>query len=299
MRGLGGKLAGALIGAAALVSVATASAEPFPGANQPPDCKFKNATITVDPHYWQPHIKRRGDEIVIGYGRNKAVRCKPAATVTNTDTIRIPAESDIDLTGGPFAPGASPEADASPEIEFDVGPAIDGPLTLYFGSGDDHVTAGVVGGRAIGVNLNPTAADTDADILLTPSRKQELEYSNLAFHTGAGNDLADLSGGNGFDERSRMPIGLVFAEGGDDTVLGAPGSDYIEGGSGSDLIASGRGPDFVYTRDNDADHVDCGVGRDTLSRDRRDKRAKGCEYNRLPSQDPPLPDPPHIPHARP
>ena len=285
--------------AVALVPATTASAEPFPGANQPPDCKFKNATITVNPHYWQPHIERHGEEIVIGYRSNSFVHCKPMATVTNTDTIRIPPESDIVLTGGPFAPGLSPEADGSPEIEFDVGPTIDGPMTLYFGPGDDHVTAGVVGGRAIGVNLNPSEADTDADVLLTPADKNELEYSNVTFHTGAGNDLIDLSGGNGFDERSRESIGFVYADGGDDTVFGAPGSDAIEGGSGSDTIASGRGPDSIDTQDKDADHVDCGAGRDAVFRDRRDKGAKSCEYNKLPSQDPPLPDPPHIPHARP
>lgn len=255
--------------------------------------------MTVDTDWWQPTIVRRGEEIVVAYGKNRFVHCNPVATIHNTDTVVMTDESTIDLRGGPFSPGASAETDGSPEIEFEIGPSIEYPVDLMLGDGDDHITAGVLGDSAIGVNLNPSEADTDADVTLTPDDPESLGFANLQIHAGAGDDVIDANGGNGFARRSRYGVGFIFGDGGSDTILGTDSYDWIAGGGGSDTIDARGKADSINTRDGSSDRVICGRGRDSLLRDRLDKGATGCESNLLPNQDLPLPDPPHIPHLRP
>lgn len=260
----------------------------------PPRCKFKDGVVTIDPGYWQPTVERRGDRIVPTYTRG-AIKCKPAApTIDNTDTIAMTDESTIDFRGGPFAPGASPEADGSPEIEFEI--SEDGyPIDLLFGNGDDHVTAGVIEGGSIGLNLNPSQADIDADILL---RSEELGFSNVTIHAGGGDDLIDAGGGPGFAPRTKVSIGFLFGDAGNDTLIGTDDFDLIEGGGGTDRVDGRMKPDLIRTRDKSSDIVACGSGRDTLYRDRRD-RGTDCERNYLPGQEPPDPKPPNIPGLNP
>jgi hypothetical protein len=276
------------IGVAAAVLVASQPSAAF--KDVPPRCKFRNGVVTIDPGYWQPTVERRGDRIVPTYARGE-VACKPTSpTVANTDTIVMPDESTIDLRGGPFAPGASPEADGSPEIEFEIS-GYDYPVDLFLGGGDDHLTAGVLGARSLGINLNPSDADTDADVVLT---SDELRDANVSIHGGAGDDVIDTGGGPGFDARSRVSIGLLHGDAGDDTLIGADGYDFIVGGAGSDTIDGRKKADMIKTRDKSRDVVACGPGRDVLRRDRRD-RATACERNYLPGQEPPGPKPPPFP----
>lgn len=289
MRGLGGKIAGAMAASALLLGAA-----PVMGlAGEPPKCKLDDGVVTVASRWWQPTIVRRGDAIIVTYGDSRVARCKPAATIYNTDTIAMSDESTIDFRGGPFAPGASPEVDGSPEIEFEIGPSIAYTVDLLLGNGDDHVTAGVVANRAIGFNVNPSAADTDADVLLIPENHRDLGTANAKVRAGGGNDVIDASGGPGFAPRTKSAVGTIDGGAGRDTLIGTGGYDFIAGGGGDDVIEGGRKSDLIETRDRSKDLVDCGSGRDTLIRDRRD-RANACEHNLLPGQAPFGPEPPDL-----
>jgi len=282
-------IAGAMAASALLLGAAPAEGL----AGKRPKCKQDDGVVTVESRWWQPTIARRGDAIVLTYGNHRVARCKPAATIYNTDTIAMSDESTIDFRGGPFAPGASPEVDGSPEIEFEIGPSIAYPVDLLLGNGDDHVMAGVVANRAIGFNVNPSEADTDADVLLMPESPRDLKTANAMVRAGGGNDVIDASGGPGFAPRTKFTVGTIDGGAGRDTLIGTAGYDFIAGGGGNDVIEGGRKSDLIETRDRSKDLVDCGSGRDTLLRDRRD-RANACERNLLPGQGTLIPEPPDL-----
>ena len=48
-------------------------------------------------------------------------------------------------------------------------------------------------------------------------------------------------------------------------------------GKGKDRVAAGAGPDVIYARDGDRDVIACGLGRDLVIADRKDKVARDCE----------------------
>lgn len=286
---------GAKLLSAASVLLLLLLAAPAEGIEDiPPKCKFRGGVVTIDGGFWQPTIERRGDKIVPTYAKG-SFECKPAApTVNNTDKIVMTDESTIDLRGGPFAPGASPEADGSPEIEFEITQA-GYPIDLVFGSGDDYVTAGVLRNRSVGVNLNPSDADTDADVLLL---SEDIDFANIGFLAGPGNDRIDAGGGHGFAPRTKLGIGYLDGGPGDDTLIGTNDFDLIDGGRGADEIDGRRKADLIRTRDGSSDEIACGPGRDALYRDRRDK-GTDCEANYLPGQEPPPPKPPSLPGLKP
>jgi Ca2+-binding RTX toxin-like protein len=105
-----------------------------------------------------------------------------------------------------------------------------------------------------------------------------------------GNDGRDLiRGGPGTDylrgdpwivDRSRSQD-RIHGGAGDDVLTGGAGGDRLTGGSGDDTIYAGPGPDRVYTRDDAADTVICGRGRDTLVLDALDFPRPDCERRSL------------------
>src|SRR5215210_8110085 len=69
-------------------------------------------------------IRRRGLEITANEFAEPRKPCSGGTpTVLNTDTIRVllrgDASAEVRLSGGPFAPGASAEAEGAPEIEIE------------------------------------------------------------------------------------------------------------------------------------------------------------------------------------
>jgi Ca2+-binding RTX toxin-like protein len=68
----------------------------------------------------------------------------------------------------------------------------------------------------------------------------------------------------------------IIALGGNDLLAGAGGDDFLYGGKGSDGIDAGDGDDFVFSRDGEADAVDCGAGNDMVVADTLDTLT-GCE----------------------
>ncbi|HEX8084002.1 MAG TPA: calcium-binding protein [Solirubrobacteraceae bacterium] len=159
-----------------------------------------------------------------------------AATVNNTDLIVVngdPVDAEqfsIDLTGGPFAPGATVAGEgSSPEIEWDVnvetGFAPVADLTIFGTTGVDEITLGRVPGfnGATQVNLNAGEADgIDRDI--------EFDRAvTLDVFGEDDNDILSAAGGDGTGDRQGFST-LRGQNGNDDITT----SDLATGGPGND-----------------------------------------------------------------
>jgi Tol biopolymer transport system component len=81
-----------------------------------------------------------------------------------------------------------------------------------------------------------------------------------------------LVGGNGDD--------VIRGGRGADTLVGGSGGDIVDGGFGSDEVLASAGSDLVLVRDQNADHVVCGKGRDRVVADRVDRIFRDCELVR-------------------
>lgn len=172
-----------------------------------------------------------------------------AATVTNTDRISITdpsvggsATATLDLSGGPFAPGATDEPGASDEIEIAVNLG-DGPgdrLVIAGGPGDDSLLGGT-----LGLNLNAhELAGVDVD--LTASGVESWEILG-----GGGNDRLDAGGGPVVGSPLPSPA----------AIRGGSGSDVLVGGQAGDVVDGGEGFDTVdYSRSSGAVSVTIGDG---------------------------------------
>lgn len=197
-------------------------------------CAFDEGTgvVTVAPAPLSPPyvIERSGDAIAVN-----GEACGDA-TVTTTETIEI-VEADaipvvVSLAGGPFAPGASGEADGSPEIEFDfVGYSPD--VTFAGSSGDEHLTAGgTPDPEDLSLNLNAAEPTQDVDVTF------EIPPPDLTIQLGGGDDTYSETG------IGEVALPLVAAA---PTVRGGAGTDVMElaygthrsylGGSGSDTLS--------------------------------------------------------------
>lgn len=258
-------------------------------------------------------IKRRGQEIVTMQRQEPAQPCTGGVpTVTTTDAIHVVfsesdlREVDIELEGGPFAPGVAPEADGAPEIEIDVTGESGLSANVVGTRGDDRLRW-VAMGQHPGLNLNPGGGDHDADVWIA-SGPDDLGAPLLTANGGAGDDtiIGDATsrasasayayGGPGDDVLGALGDGDsdLYGEGGDDVITGGGdgdtlnggggddridgrgGNDKIDGGRGVDRISGGAGRDRIAAQDASRDTIACGAGRDRASVDRRD-RATGCE----------------------
>jgi hypothetical protein len=268
-------------------------------------------------------FERSADQIVITSGffepGDAPLTCSGGVpTVTNTDTITVASAApkavlpDVswNLAGGPFAPGATPEADGSSEIEFTITTSIE--ALILGGPGPDQLALG----RTAGVeaaNLNAGEPSPDADVFLGRTigccHKRPLESFTVEASdgpdtislagTGFDNPLKDdvqVEGGRGNDLLTGSPEHDDLSGGrGDDTVLGLGGSDVLVGGRGKDtldgggtadlilgyggrdIVLGGGGRDYILPG-HGRDVVRCGPGRDLLDfRQRRTDRRKSCE----------------------
>lgn len=258
-------------------------------------------------------LRRSGEIIVVRHPSNtRRLRCAgETPTVNNTDLISVegikykPALT-IDLSRGPFAPGASPEADGSSEIE--IGGSF-GRAFIAGTSGPDDFRLGA-GGGVWGVNLNPREASADVD--LTGDQKPL-----YVVDAGAGADTIKLSaagsglprplragawvfGGRGQDLLRGGPgSSWLVGEGGadtlrggrgrdrldgwasDDRLIGGKGADHASGWQGRDRFRLGRGNDSVHARDGTREVIRCGPGVDSAFANPRD-RLRSCRANPVP-----------------
>ena len=175
-------------------------------------CTFDaiTGTVTVDVGNGESvTIARSGDQIALD-----GASCD-TATVTNTDTIAVaatgvPGVITIDLGGGAFAPGLTPETEAGPEIEFVLTLPGGAPTVRILGAaGPDHVVVG-----ALGINLDATEPVGDPDVTMTGGPA-------LSVDGAGGNDTLSVAGGAGTGAPS-AGAGLAGG-GGDDLLLGATG----------------------------------------------------------------------------
>jgi Ca2+-binding RTX toxin-like protein len=184
--------------------------------------------------------------------------CDAAATTLAVDTIDVAnggsAVLRMDLSGGPFAPGAEVEATGTSEIEITTDLAF---LVIRGTSGADTISLGSNGG-----NLN---GDDDVDVFFTDDGYivveakegndsvsgagdlvvgSALAFTQLELLGNAGND--SLRGGSRFDQ--------LFGGAGDDLLIGGAGGDELmgngdddtlEGGPGNDGLRGGLGRDVV------------------------------------------------------
>jgi Ca2+-binding RTX toxin-like protein len=251
-------------------------------------------------------IGRQGPEITAGEFLAGPGACSGGTpTVLNTDTISVllgpEAFADLELAGGPFAPGATVETEGASEIEVQFSGA--GSLANIVGTsrGDEFHWGN--GGAHAGLNLNPrTALDKDVDVTTRGNlaflvadgaggrdtiigEPGALVRDGVFAEGGRGNDVLKapsstggiLEGGPGNDAitGSRFSDELAGAAG-NDRVAGAGGPDNINGGSGEDRLSGGAGRDYIKSRDSKRDTVRCGSGRDRVRADSRD-RLRGCE----------------------
>lgn len=308
--------AGAAGAAAATVLMLLALALPE-GAAARTRCSFHAnvVTITVD-RDGVGEIVRDGTEIVVREADGPRAACAGGApTVLSTETIKVRlvglSFADLDLTGGAFAPGLTPEAEGASEIEVEVSTKL-GALDIQGTAGADVWHWGS-GGANPALNLNPgEAGDSDLDVTVASHEDEAgalvangaggddtivgapgaMVGGIVAADGGAGDDVltapridpdpevfayADLDGGSGDD--------VLTGAGGDDELDGGPGSDRLDGRGGADKLVGGRGRDrltggagndTIASRDFSSDTVRCGAGRDRADPDRRD-RLSGCE----------------------
>jgi Ca2+-binding RTX toxin-like protein len=186
------------------------------------------------------------------------VPCGGSPTVTTVDTVLVSDSSPgtttftIDLSGGPFAPGASTGGEGtSPEIEFqvDLGGQFPDRLAVVGSGGADALQ---FSGSAVNLNASETPP-VDPDV--TAAGVEEFEVR-------AGGEIDDVSGTPliGAPFGGRM---IVRGEGGADELTGGSGPDDLFGGPGDDLMDGAAGADRVAGED-DIDTLVGGAGTDDL-----------------------------------
>lgn len=233
-------------------------------------------------------------------------------TVTNTDKVSVVQAPNaefgsvtVDQVAGPFAPGATPEADGTSEIEFGFKlPGRDSSVLVGGSDASESIQIGTLPNGAPGVNMNagaeqPATADPDIE---APGAREIVVFaqggndvvSNLGGPGFAGplrNGFGSADGGTGNDILQAGPNGSALeGDEGADTLIGSSRQDFILAGSGRDKILAGGGNDRIITVDRKKDSIACGGGhRDNLLGDVKD-RATHCELGRrirLPKHTPP------------
>jgi Ca2+-binding RTX toxin-like protein len=200
-------------------------------------CAFDSDTATVHvvvPEFETATLSRSGDAIYLD-----GAPCG-AATVTNTDLILFvddqvgpPGKPSItvDLSGGPFAPGVTAEADGSSEIEIwhEISDFPGADLLRVIGSdGDDPIE--VIEGYSEGT----FGAWLDIDVGAGLDGEGDIGiglFEHFEFDLGRGDDRVGLNGTGGF-----MPPMVLRGGSGDDVLPDGTHSDEIYGGRGRDLL---------------------------------------------------------------
>jgi hypothetical protein len=244
-------------------------------------------------------IERLGDQIAVlvddlSLARTRKGKIRPHRTVTfescgatptvhNTDTIRVLMDTDedtdfrISLAGGPLAPGATPEADSSSEIEISVEHLAPGLSVGFIGGPEADLFRFGSAAGAPGVNLNAQTEETSPDIdatLALDSRSDpnlaNADWPVLEAFTEAGDDAVTSAGGTEFDGAFGGAVEVNGGSGNDRLISssprftfikGAAGSDFIQGSGLRNVVFGGGGPDTIVTGPR-GDDVEPGKGRD-------------------------------------
>jgi hypothetical protein len=252
---------------------------------------FKVVAAAADAGGGQPHMTRNGSAI----NYLSLTQCG-AATVNNTNKIFVsiadgaPTESFpiIDLSGGPFEPGYTAEANSS-EIEFqltDNGSGVNDMFVVTGGNAAKNITLGTNG-----VNLNADEA-LGRDVDVTTSG---IEHAQI-FGGGQGADV--ISGAGGSVEGSPTNLTLDIQDGNfdpvNDQLTGGAADDRLSENGGNDQLRGGDGNDRLLAfGQDDADTLDgqggisdtLGYNGESLDPARVDLRVSGPQDTGAPGTD--------------
>jgi hypothetical protein len=294
--------------AAALLALGLAQPQDAPAADIRCDYNAKTRVLSVnvrDSVLGEELVLRRaGARIRVSEYFGPSANCHGTPTILNTDLIKLramgPNEVALDLSKGPFAPGATPEPDGSPEIEIRGSGSL-GSFWLEGGPSAEHFRYMNSSGQN-GLNLNTGPGDEDVDFLLPPKTELYVDGRRgsdtidvvppvdleVAAFGGSGNDtlLSAATGAVG-----KFSGGLLEGGKGRDRIVGSPLSDYIFPGLGADVVEAEGGSDAISMRfDKRRDRIDCGSGGDAVGSESRKPAAdpfdlaRRCEYVQRPSR---------------
>jgi hypothetical protein len=269
-----------------------------------PDTRVLSVSVSESVLGEELVLRRAGTRIHVSEFLGPQANCHGTPTITNTDLINLrargPNEIEIDLFNGPFAPGATPEPDGSPEIEIRASGRL-GTFWLEGGPAAEHFRYMSSSGQN-GLNLNTGPGDEDIDFLLPPKAELYVDGRRgsdtievvppvdleVAASGGRGNDtlLSDTTGDVG-----EFSGGLLEGGKGRDRIVGSPLSDLIFPGPGADVVEAEGGFDGISMQpDKRRDRIDCGSGNDVVGSSRRGAaadpfdQARRCEYVQRPSR---------------
>jgi Ca2+-binding RTX toxin-like protein len=235
----------------------------------------------------------------------------PPAAPTNTAPVnasQIGTAAPVPVQDLGVAPTQKAGACLVPFIGTAAADRIDGSANgdVEYGQAGDDFMNGQSGDDCLyGMDGNDTLIGDDGlDLLVGGNgndkgfggKGNDKLFGNAGADTMNGNDGTDrLSGGAGNDK--------LYGDAGDDTVLGSAGNDRLSGAAGNDVLSGGEGADLILggagrdsinggkgadridagagndtinVRDGQKDVVSCGLGRDSVTADKKDV-LRGCE----------------------
>jgi Ca2+-binding RTX toxin-like protein len=206
------------------------------------------------------------------------------------------------------APTSVPGACKVPFIGTALADRIDGSSDgdIEYGQAGDDFMNGQVGDDCLyGMDGNDTLIGDDGLDLLVGGNGNDKAFGGAGNDKVFGNLGADTLNGN--DGRDRISAGAgndkLYGDAGDDLLLGSAGNDRLSGGLGNDTLSGGEGRDLLFgsagkdsinagkgtdrvdagagndiinVRDGQKDVVNCGLGRDSVTADKKDV-LRGCE----------------------
>jgi Ca2+-binding RTX toxin-like protein len=246
-------------------------------------CTFASseAQVTLMAIDDQAVIRRDGNAIEVNGAQCQAA-AGPDATVNNTDRITVTGDAQagqqvvLDLGGGPFAPGNTPEASGRSEIEFEV--------NLGGGVQEMMTVVGSDGPNTFRFGANAMMLNGDGDVDLSPMDVPVVVRGRGGndFVSGAGGSgtgprfprITTLEGGPGSDRLRSGEGAELFGQGGNDVLIGGPRFDLMEGGAGNDRERGGGDRDIFRESagPNGADDLSGGPGPDDVSYQSRQRR---------------------------
>jgi Ca2+-binding RTX toxin-like protein len=222
---------------AALVSVIALGLTPSPAeAGGGGACSFAGGTVSISMSSGESGtIVRSGAAIEFN-----GAPCD-TATVSNTDLIAVSSPDGfdtftVDLSGGPFAPGATDEGNGSSEIEITVDR--DAHISILGSDQADHIAIDdfeYITGLIHTADLNADESVRDDDI----SAGHSSDYSLI--DTGAGNDTLEMT---------HTEAHVLGGDGADVFQIADVGDIQVDGGPGSDMASYAANPSPILLASN-------------------------------------------------
>ena len=136
--------------------------------------------------------------------------------------------------------------------------------SLRLGGGESREVTASAMARRVGLDQNSRAVPLV--VRLHATAKGDLQRTDALFFTPS--RCVTLDPGTG---------GRIFGTRFADQICGRRGADAINPGDGKDRVAAGAGADVINARDGYRDVIACGLGRDLVIADRKDKVSRDCE----------------------